>query len=123
MSTQDDLSPEQRLRVRRLLDQGAEGLDVNTVHRLAHIRAAALRGERVARPQRRWFMPALGAALVASVVAVVVLQVMHNPMHNPESGTLDLASTDMELLLAKDDLEFYGDLDFYVWLEHGNVES
>ncbi len=119
MNEPDDLNAEERQRFRALLDQGADRLDTRTAHRLAQLRAAALRGERTGRPQRPWFIPAMGAAVAASIVAVVALQIMHRP----EPGLPEVATVDMELLLAKDALDFYGDLDFYVWLEDENGES
>lgn len=118
MNEPDELDPATLQRARARLEHGAQQLNVYTVQRLAQARAAALNGES---RQRRspWLLPALGAAVAAALVISVTLQVMHTP----DAAPAEVASLDLELLTAHDDLELYQDLEFYAWLDDEHESS
>ncbi len=116
MSEPEDLDPATRQRVRAHLDQGAERLNVYTLHRLAQARAAALNGERRQHP---WLIPSLGAAVAAALLVSVTLQMTHVS----DMAPVEVATFDLELLTSHDDLDMYQDLEFYTWLDDEHESS
>jgi hypothetical protein len=116
MSEHDELTPQQQQRARDLLEQGARQLDAATVHRLANLRAAALRGDARISPQRHWRLPVAGAAVALALVMAVAL----NVWHDADAPAQQLALDDLDLLLAQEEAELYLDADFYAWLDDEN---
>lgn len=117
MSEPDELNAAQQQRARALLDQGAEQLDHVTLQRLARARHAALHGE--TRNPRRRVAPWIGAAVAASLVAAITL----NGWMGSERAPYEVAAMDLELLTAREEFEFYQDLDFYEWLDEAKDEG
>jgi hypothetical protein len=100
--------------VRETLDKQADDLDYVTVQRLAAARRRA-----VSVPTRRpWLMP-IGTFAAASVMALALGVWWTGPAR--EAAPLPVA--DMALLASADDVEFYDDLEFYVWLAGGKDAS
>ena len=96
------------------LDQSVEEMDVSTQ---AHLRAA--RHEAVAASEVQslpaWLMP-VGSLAAAATVAVLTVSLWMVP---PDGG-VDAQLPPMEdfaLLSDSEGLEFYEDLDFYLWLD------
>ena len=112
----EEKGQEQRLlkRTREVLDESVANLDVRTLERLrgARHRAAETADERPGLLLRlpRW-VKVSGLATAAAAILVFSLW-FTSPRHdltvkNPE---------DFEIVLAKDQIDLYEDLDFYGWM-------
>ena len=92
------------------LDKSAESLDAHTLSRLNQARHRALeRRTRFSWKVNRWLLPAAATAAVA-VLAFNLLTI--TPPAEPETLLEDL-----ELLSSVEDMDFYGELEFYEWLD------
>ena len=118
MNTKD---PEELLleRAKDLLDRGVENLGPQTERRLEDIRFRALSAGEEKRPGffsfRRWVMVGGFAAATAAAVALFFWM---SPSPQPlPTGHVE----DLEIITAKERLDFYQNIDFYRWLEtNGN---
>jgi len=90
------------------LDRSSATLDAATLSRLNRARQRAL-AQPV--PKQRWLMPGLGLATAAVVVLAVAL-LTAAPKPAPE-GVVE----HIDLLSTADSIEFYDELEFYLWLE------
>ena len=102
-------------RAREELTQQSESFDAATLSKLTQARHAAL--DAVERPRRtRWLLaPALASAL--AIVAVVGLWNPRTELPTtPIPSTADVVS-DIDVLVAEEELELLADLEFYLWLE------
>lgn len=91
------------------LDDSVDAYDAETRHalRTARLRAAeAVPGQGVLQV-RRWL---LGSMIAAPAALAVVLMV--SPVQEP----VPLEPVSVEMLAMADEVEFYGDLEFYEWL-------
>ena len=87
-------------RIRQQLDTGARDLDAATLSRLNQARQAALQAATQAKP-RPWLWPATLAGAFSLALAVAIWpRVLPSPM-----------------LASEEQLELYGELDFYAWLD------
>jgi hypothetical protein len=104
-------------RTRELFDQEVAGIDAATRSKLNRARQRALcELERPAFSLLRAPMPQAAAAAV--VVAAVAGALFMRGGVLPEAGMPDVAeATDIEILLAEDDMEFLEEIEFYAWLE------
>ena len=103
---------------KRALDDAEKNLDAGTVARLRGARRAAIE-QGLRRPSRLrpgWLLPVGGFATAAIVFAVAGLLWFSAP--NP--NLLQANVSDIELLTAHENPEFFADLDFYDWLEDNN---
>jgi hypothetical protein len=107
---------------RRLLRRHAEELDGATASRLNRARQAALAefDRRRGPAWRRGWRPALVTAAVAALA--LALWSGREPALAPASAPLPSASgpgaaTDLELMLADENLEMIEELEFYDWVE------
>jgi hypothetical protein len=100
-------------RARAALDAAAQNLDAPTAGRLRAARRRALAGAGPkSHPRAAWWLP-LGSAAAAGLVLVLGAMLW---LGTP-NGRVPVASMDdMELLTAKDNPEFYAELEFYRWL-------
>ncbi|MDH5546338.1 MAG: DUF3619 family protein [Gammaproteobacteria bacterium] len=112
-------------RVKRQLDEKADGLDGETLSDLNQRRQAVLNQAGKSTPvavwqnimalssNHPWAIPASTAAV--AVVAILTWNVWNNStwISQVEPGVLE----DMELLSSHENLEFYSELEFYEWLE------
>ena len=103
-------------RIRRALDEKAEGLDAATLSRLRQARERAL-ARRPGIPGRlAW--PGGGAARWAGALAGVALLVVGWMVwRQATERALPVAGDDLEVLASAEDLRLYQELDFYLWLE------
>ncbi|MDX1587441.1 MAG: DUF3619 family protein [Oleiphilaceae bacterium] len=111
----DRRKAEERLteQTRRHLDPVSENLDPVIAERLAAARQQAL--EQMGRETPRRSRTTLaGMGLAASVALVAVLASLYNGNDTPGQA---LGAEDLELMAAEEPLEFYADLEFYLWLE------
>ena len=111
----------------RLLRQGAEDLDAATLARLHRARQQAL--AELDRHARRpsWLQPGWRPAAGVAVVAVLAVALWIGRMSGPAApepqsaktpaGTAD--SSDLDLVLAEENLEMLEDLEFFDWIEAG----
>ena len=103
---------------KRALDDAEKNLDAGTVARLRAARREAieqgLRHPSHMRPG--WLLPLGGFATAGVVLAVAGLLWFSAP--NP--NLLQANVSDIELLTAHENPEFFADLDFYDWLEDNN---
>lgn len=98
--------------VKAALDHRLESLDDETIERLAKVRRRVLQETTIRRP--RWVQAGGLAAVAASALLVVSLWFMGEGSRGaPE---LMPFMEDLELLGAKQDIKFFEDLDFYLWL-------
>ncbi len=107
---------EQRSRI--ALQQHAEELDAATLSRLRQARSRAL--ERVG-SRKKWRMPAaVSIPLAFAALFAVLLSVQLLPRPTQDETHLFAAeslSDEWELLMADDEIAFYDDLDFVIWLD------
>ncbi len=114
--------------VRTTLDRATEELDPATLARLRAARRQALAQRRTAvaaaavrqpsRRPRRFVMTAGAlAAAAATVLLAVGVGLWFGPLR-PGNGSLGLE--DIELLAARENPEFFADLEFYRWLAEGD---
>lgn len=99
---------------KQMLDRLADDLDPQTVSRLRQARQRALQ-----LPVRkvRWLIPAAGLAMTTALIALFLWQ------GAPQSNEISFAMEDLELLARAEPLDFYGDLEFYSWLEEREGEG
>ena len=102
---------------KRVLAETEKSLDAGTLARLRAARrraiAAGLRRPWRARPG--WLLPVGGFATASIVLAVAGLLWFAAPDDKPfQQANVD----DLELLTARDNPEFFSDLEFYDWLEN-----
>jgi hypothetical protein len=99
-------------RARQLFDQSVQELDAETLSRLNRSRQRALAEVKDGGAHAAWLRWTPVAAAAAAAVAVVIVW-------NPGDGVDEVprtAASDLELLLAEDELEMLEDLDFYRWM-------
>ena len=101
---------------KRALDEAEKNLDAGTVTRLRAARRAAIEQglQRPLRMRPGWLLPVGGFATAAIVFAVAGLLWFSAP--NP--NLLQANVSDIELLTAHENPEFFADLDFYDWLDN-----
>lgn len=106
--------------------QGRFRTSLDTVSDLdrARLRRSRRRVLAAVNRRRRFGWSTLAAAASLALVALVSLPLVMGPEPGePEDGTRMAAQdeatavSDLEILLAGEDLGFYAELDFYVWLE------
>ena len=103
---------------KRALDEAEKNLDAGTVARLRAARREAIE-QGLPHPSRMrpgWLLPLGGFATAGVVLAVAGLLWFSAP--NP--NLLQANVSDIELLTAHENPEFFADLDFYDWLEDNN---
>lgn len=101
-------------RIRQQLDTGARDLDAATLSRLNQARQAALQAATQAKP-RPWLWPATLAGAFSLALAVAIWpRVLPSPVLPPEAGG---SADDFSMLASEEQLELYGELDFYAWLD------
>ena len=101
---------------KQALDEAEKNLDAGTVTRLRTARREAIE-QGLRRPSRKhpgWLLPVGGFATAAIVFAVAGLLWFSAP--NP--NLLQANVSDIELLTAHENPEFFADLDFYDWLDN-----
>ena len=106
---------------KRALEVAEKNLDAGTVARLRAARRAAI-GQGLRQPSRMrpsWLLPVGGFATAAIVFAVAGLLWFSAP--NPI--LLQPNVSDIELLTAQENPEFFADLDFYDWLDNDSDAS
>ena len=103
---------------KRALDDAEKNLDAGTVARLRAARRDAIE-QGLRRPSHMrpgWLLPLGGFATAAIVLSVAGLLWFSAP--NP--NLLQTNVSDIELLTAHENPEFFTDLDFLDWLEHND---
>src|SRR3972149_5250141 len=103
---------------KRALDDAEKNLDASTVARLRAARREAIE-QGLRRPSRMrpgWLLPLGGFATAAIMLSVAGLLWFSAP--NP--NLLQANVSDIELLTAHENPEFFADLGFYDWLEDNN---
>ncbi|HFE38538.1 MAG TPA: hypothetical protein ENK06_09025 [Gammaproteobacteria bacterium] len=107
---------------RQLLDESLEGLDESILTRLREsrqkaVRQAAQQNKGNAEPPFSfpvWLAPVGAGATFATVILTIALFWMQPlPQHNANEHFIE----DLSLLTASEELEFYQDIEFYLWLE------
>jgi hypothetical protein len=101
---------------KRALDEAEQNLDRGTLARLRAARREAIEQglRRAPRLRPGWLLPVGGFATAAIVFAVAGLLWFSAP--NPVLVQANLS--DIELLTANENPEFFADLDFYDWLDN-----
>jgi len=96
------------------LDQSVEAIDVATQARLRTARREAVTASET-RSQPAWLMP-MGSLAAAATVAVLTVSLWQMPTDQATDSQLPPLE-DIALLSDNEGLEFYEDLDFYLWLD------
>ncbi len=99
------------------LDQAADRLDDATLRDLRQVRYEALLAGKPAASGKRpaWLLPVGGLAAAATVAVLTVSLWLTPPENDPAAQFSPLE--DLALLGDVESLEFYEDLDFYLWLD------
>ena len=97
-----------------ILDQSVEEMDASTKARLRDARREAVAASEE-KSYAAWLMP-VGSLAAAATVAVLTVSLWMTP---PDEGVNAQLSPleDFALLSDSESLEFYQDLDFYLWLD------
>ncbi len=108
---------------KRVLDEAEKNLDAGARARLHASRRQAIE-EGLRRPSHArpgWLLPVGGFATAGIVLAVAGLLWFAAPDYKPiQQANVD----DLEILTARENPEFFADLEFYDWLENvGNGSS
>ena len=104
-------------RTKRAFDDSVAALDAATLSRLTQARYRALEELKPAR-RRGWQWSLVPAGTLAATALVAWLTVWQAPPATEDSGLQAESLSDLELLLAEEDLEMLDEeLDFYGWLE------
>ena len=100
--------------IKASLDAVTDAIDVKTQVRLNEIRHQAV----MHKPAKRSWLPMAGLAASLALAAVLVWQ-----FNQPLSDTVgqDDWLSDIDMLAAEDDTEFYEDLEFLTWLEENQL--
>ena len=105
-------------KVKTTLDRAAMEIDGATQTRLRAIRREAL-AVKAAPYGSAWWVTAGGLASVATVTVLTASLWLASPQEGVSMPPLE----DIALLSGKEELEFYEELDFYLWLEHERLNS
>ncbi len=99
------------------LDQAADELDDATLRDLRRVRREALLASKSAVSEKRpaWLLPVGGLATAATVAILTVSLWLTSPENDPAAQLPPLE--DLALLGDVESLEFYEELDFYLWLD------
>ena len=104
-------------KTRELFDAEVEGLDAATRSKLNRARQRALTElDRPGIALLRTPLPQAAAAAIA-VAAVGGLLFMRGGVETPVPTAEIGVASDIEILLAEDDIEFLEEIEFYAWLE------
>lgn len=106
---------------KRALDDAEKNLDAGIVARLRAARREAIE-QGLRRPSRLrpgWLLPLGGFVTAGVAIAVAGLLWLSAPNQN----LLQTNVSDIELLTAHENPEFFADLDFYDWLENDTDAS
>lgn len=101
-------------RVKAELDAGTADFDAVTDARLRRARELAAEAARKSRLSRQWRPLRLGFALAAALLALVTWRLLPGP---ERASTLTAMEDDLEILIAEDEMSFYMDMEFLIWLE------
>ena len=106
-------------RIKERLDAEIADLDAATLARLRQAREQALEIAARKQPATWQWWPArfpvqFGLATAAALVAVVIWQLQPFTAH--DLPVVDMAD-DLEILIANDEVGFYADMEFLIWLE------
>ncbi len=99
------------------LDQAVDGLDTATLRDLRRVRREALLASKPAASGKRpaWLLPVGGLATAATVAVLTVSLWLTSPENDSAVQLPPLE--DLALLGDAESLDFYEDLDFYLWLD------
>jgi hypothetical protein len=104
-------------RTKRAFDDSVAALDAATRSQLTQARYRALEERKPAR-RRGWQWSLVPAGTLAAAALAVWLTVGQGPPAIEDAGLQVAALSDLEVLLAEEDLEMLDEeLDFYGWLE------
>lgn len=98
----------------RLLREDADGLDAATLSRLNRARQAALAEYEARRRRPPWLRAAWQPTLAVAVVATLAVALWIG--RDAGSPPAPEAALDLEVVLAEENLELLGDLEFYAWM-------
>ena len=106
-------------KVKSIFEQAVMDLDATTMTRLRIARRQALenRLNKRVRKQPIWLLPLGGIAAAGIVIAVAGLFWLGSPNGLPPwQASVD----DIELLMARENPDFFADLDFFAWLDNSD---
>lgn len=101
-------------RIQAELDAGTADFDSVTLARLRQARERAVEAARKQRISPQWRPLSLGFALAAALLAFVTWRLLPGPEH---VSPLTPMEDDLEILIAEDEMSFYLDMEFLIWLE------
>jgi hypothetical protein len=106
---------------REALDRRLENLDAATLSRLRQARQQAVATANRA-PRVDWWLTA-GAVATAVVIASISVTLFLPVPVKPIPDWLVQQEPDVEMLVSTEDLDFYQELEFLLWLDQRNHES
>jgi hypothetical protein len=119
MRDKDDKQDDFERQLRRQLDEHARGIDAAALSALRQARERALQAARRRRRIPVWCWPAGVALATASVLAAVMYRPLQDalPRAEPEPRVAVETADDLEIVTGPDEVGFYEDLEFLIWLE------
>ncbi len=117
---QDDTNDSLTQKITQSLNQQVEALDAATLSRLQQARTHALEQKRTqefTQPQMMW----AGGLVTFTTLSIILILMWPKPHELAPTLTPDI--TDIALLIDDESIDFYEDLDFYIWLEQKELDT
>lgn len=102
-------------RIRGFLDESAESLNPDLCRRLQEARLRALGAGEHRRPRFFFFPKWITVGSLATVATTVLVFFFWFNVPSPEIPAKQVE--DFEILTSKEQIDFYKDLDFFLWLD------
>ncbi len=103
---------------KKAFDESVENLDAATLSRLNRGRQKALQAASSGRREWNFWVPATGVAAAAVIAVMMVKAPAIEELQPPAT-----ASSDFEILLGDEEIEFLEELEFYSWLDTADFEE
>ncbi len=108
-------------KLRSDLSTSLDKIDDKTAQQLRHARAQAVHAATIKKEDKsrylpHWLSPASAAVSFASI-SIITIVLWFMPQSTTPTTPFNIVE-DIALLSAPEELEFYEDLDFYIWLDH-----
>ncbi len=118
---QDDTNDSLTQKITQSLNQQVEALDAATLLRLQQARIHALeqtkRTQKFTQPKMMW----AGGLVTFTTLSIILILMWPKPQELAPILTPDI--TDIALLIDDESIDFYEDLDFYIWLEQKELDT
>lgn len=118
---QDETNDSLTQKITQSLNQQVEALDAATLLRIQQARIHALeqtkRTQTFTQPKMMW----AGGLVTFTTLSIILILMWPKPQELAPILTPDI--TDIALLIDDESIDFYEDLDFYIWLEQKELDT